>query len=452
MNGTDPAIISINAPTQVVTAKLKLWHTPEQKAELDRFCFAYRDALNYTSKVAFENKKLSSSSRIQKLVYEDLRNKFNLPSQIACSVCRQVGATYKGLWTKVKQNSKQLKAGTTKKRYKGLDNAPKYISRTAILNCPRDFGFKKEQTVSVQSLDKRIVVRYTGYNPHLEYIRSGARLGEAKLWYSKSAKQYYLLVSVHVPTPVVRPEDITRIKGCDLGQRNLAVTEDTEQKIIFYNGSATLHKSNKIAIQRKSLQKKGTRSATRKLRELSGRERRFKADKNHCITKQIVEKNTVIGMEELTHIRERTAHKRRKGKRASVKQRKANANNSRWAFAETQSFMIYKSNLIGAVYLKVDADYTSQMCRCGYTSKLNRPNGATIFRCVKCGFQIHSDIVGTRNIKSRTILIWQDYIRTGVLVRTPNVSDKEAKAERLKRYAELRWSLDTSPRALVGGV
>lgn len=52
----------------------------------------------------------------------------------------------------------------------------------------------------------------------------------------------------------------------------------------------------------------------------------------------------------------------------------------------------------------------------------------------------------------RTILIRQDFIETGVLVRTPNVSDKEAKAVRLKRYAELRWSLDTSQRTLVVGI
>ncbi len=448
--GAEPmGITSLNPSTQVITAKLKLHPTPEQKLQIDKFFLAYRDGLNYTSNVAFANNKMSNANKIQKIVYKDLRAKFGLSSQVSCSVCRQVSATYKGLWTKVKDNALKLKTGKAKRRYKGLDSAPKYISRTATLNYPRDFGFKKDGMVSVQSLEGRLTVRYTGYKKHLDYITAGAQIGEAKYYYCKSSKQYYLLVSFHAPAPVVTADDIRKIKGVDLGQRNLSVTEDTGNKISFFNGRSTLHKSNKYQIQRKSLQKKGTRSATRKLVSLSGRERRFKADVNHCMTKQIVEKDIIIGMEELTGIRENTAHKRRRGKRASEKQRRANANYSKWAFAETQNFVAYKSNLVGAVFVKVDADYTSQACKCGHTSKLNRPNGSVMFKCVKCGYNLHSDIVGTRNIKYRTILIWQDYLRTGVLVRTPNVSSNEAKAERLKRYSELRWSLDASSLALA---
>src|SRR5947209_15338285 len=57
----------------------------------------------------------------------------------------------------------------------------------------------------------------------------------------------------------------------------------------------------------------------------------------------------------------------------------------------------------------------------------------------------------SRNITLRTLLIRQDWIGTGVLSVRPDVSSEEAKAARLARYAELRWSSDTSPRALAGG-
>lgn len=40
---------------------------------------------------------------------------------------------------------------------------------------------------------------------------------------------------------------------------------------------------------------------------------------------------------------------------------------------------------------------------------------------------------------------------TGLLSAAPDVSDKEAKAARLDRYAELQWSLDTSPKAFSQG-
>lgn len=42
---------------QVITVKLKLTLTPEQKTALREVALAYRDALNYTSQMAFDNRK-----------------------------------------------------------------------------------------------------------------------------------------------------------------------------------------------------------------------------------------------------------------------------------------------------------------------------------------------------------------------------------------------------------
>jgi hypothetical protein len=54
-------------------------------------------------------------------------------------------------------------------------------------------------------------------------------------------------------------------------------------------------------------------------------------------------------------------------------------------------------------------------------------------------------LIGARNITMRTLLLRQDWSRTGILSVCPDVSCDEAKAARLQRYAELRWSIDTSP-------
>src|SRR5437588_8098198 len=112
----------------VITAKLKLSTTPEQFAALRATQLAYRDALNYVSRYAFEQGKMSNRIALQDGTYDEVRARFHLPSQMACSVPRQVGATDKALWTKVKQNAQARKAGLTKKRYKGLDKPPKYVS------------------------------------------------------------------------------------------------------------------------------------------------------------------------------------------------------------------------------------------------------------------------------------------------------------------------------------
>ena len=63
----------------------------------------------------------------------------------------------------------------------------------------------------------------------------------------------------------------------------------------------------------------------------------------------------------------------------------------------------------------------------------------------------HADLIGARNVTMRTLLVRQDWIRTGILSMCPDASDKEAKAARLARYAELRWSPDASLRSESGG-
>ena len=111
------------------------------------------------------------------------------------------------------------------------------------------------------------------------------------------------------------------------------------------------------------------------------RERRFKLSINHTIAKHILDTypNSLIGLEDLTGIRERTKRRkrRRKGKQlvpVSPKAREANRHASRWAFAELRGRLAYKAALTGSGCIAVDADYTSQCCpRCGYTSRRNRP-------------------------------------------------------------------------------
>ena len=93
----------------------------------------------------------------------------------------------------------------------------------------------------------------------------------------------------------------------------------------------------------------------------------------------------------------------------------------------------------------MDADYTSQTCpRCGYTSRQNRPGHGLLFVCQHCRFSLHADLVGSRNICLRTLVIRQDWMATGQLSSVPDVTDCEAKTVRLQRYAGLRWSLATS--------
>jgi len=434
-----------------LTAKLKLAHNADQKSALDRVTLAYRDALNYTSGVAFELGKSSNAAKIQKEAYATIRGRFGLGSQMACSVPRYVGAAYKTQWTKLKDHQKRqafrVEQGKKARPFKGLDSAPKFVSRTLTYQYNKDYSFKKDGQVSVLTLDGRLVLSYAGYQKHLDSIAQGAEIGAGKLWYDKPKKQYYLLVSFEVELPGAQPTDHKNIVGVDVGQRFHAVTTDTHNHSQFFSGKETNQKKNGFARVRQTLQRKGTRSATLRLVLLSGRERRFIAARNHSLASQILKMypQAVIGLENLKDIRSRTeGHSNPKD---SKKARASRRRRSQWSFQELQTFIAYKAPLNGSMAIRVDANYTSQMCiKCGHTSKANRPNGGLMFVCENCGYQVHSDLLGARNINMRTLAVRQDWAATGSLSMTPDVSGGEAKAERLQRYSDLRWSPDTSLR------
>jgi IS605 OrfB family transposase len=435
---------------QLIIAKLKLHTDADQFRALRATQLAYRNALNTVSYYAFAHGKMSNQQALQRACYDDIRSVQGLPAQMACNVPWQVGATYKMLWTRAKANAEARQARWTKIRYKRLDQGPKYVSPTLAYNYQRDYSFKTEQRVSVLTLDGRVVMPYTGYAKRVALIQQGAQIGAAKLWYDKPRKQFYLLMSLEVAVADPTPERHQRIVGVDVGQRYLAVATDIQNQTAFYAGRQVRTKADHYARLRKRLQRKGTRAATRRLIVVRGRERRLKQDRNHVISRRIVDAYpaSLIGLEDLTHIRERTERKRVSGKRATARQRTANQCASKWAFAELHGYLGYKALLAGSMAVKVDAYCTSQACpRCGHTTPQNRPAKGLLFVCQACGMNLHADLVGARNVALQTLLARQDWSSTGVLSEHPDVSDNEAKAAQRRRHTELRWSLDTSPTA-----
>src|SRR5260370_25370333 len=371
---------------------------------------------------------MANAEHLQEGTYDDIRLLHTLPAEMACDVPRQVGATYKSLWTKLKKNIEHRKAGYTKKRYKGLDNPPKYISPTVTYNSGYDYTFKPGQQVSVLSLQGRIIVSYQGYEGDVGRIDDGATSGGAKLWYDKDDKQFYLLVSLELKIAEPTPSMLPTVVGVDVGQRYLATTATLSNRSRFYPGKRVRAKADHYARLHKRLQKKGTRSATRRLVALSGRERRLKLQANHSIAKSIVTSHPhkLLGLEELTGIRERMKRRKRRRKKhgrgtepVSKKARRANQHASKWAFAELHNMLTYKAMLAGSLAIKVDADYTSQTCPyCGYADKQNRPGKGLLFICQHehCPYRLctgqantlQADLERARNIALRTLLTRQD--------------------------------------------
>jgi putative transposase len=186
------------------------------------------------------------------------------------------------------------------------------------------------------------------------------------------------------------------VLGIDRGVLKVAVCSDNT----FFGSSRLRAVKGRYQYQRRVLQRVGTRSARRKLRAVSGRERRFALDVNHCISKAIVSKEDfdVFVVEDL-HIRK----SKRRGRRF-------NTLLGSWSPSQLLHFIVYKAETRGKVVVLVDPRYTSLRCsRCGYTDKRNR-HGLR-FHCLSCGFELHADLNAARNIG---VLGKSEYLRLTV--------------------------------------
>ena len=168
----------------------------------------------------------------------------------------------------------------------------------------------------------------------------------------------------------------------DLGIANIATDQRRPEG---HCGKPVERIRRKHNLQRKRLQRKGTKGAKKKLRRIAGKEARFRRHQNHCISKAIVEtaKRTGrgIALEDLQGIRGR------------ITARGGDARNrlSGWSFHQLYGFLAYKAEDAGIPIVPVDPRNTSRACsECGHCEKSNRKSQAS-FVCMHCGFSAHAD-------------------------------------------------------------
>ncbi len=327
----------------------------------------YTKAYNFVCKEGWEDKDFNGVSLHHK-TYLDCREKFNLPAQLAISA--RMKAT------------ESLKAGFARLKKKERTNCPKSISLSVRLDA-RSFNvwFDKNE-VSILTLDGRIktkikIPKY--FKQYLTWKRASAEL------FIKNGKVYlYISMTKSVEDSEV---NINSILGIDRGINNLAVTSNNQ----FFSGKDVKRISKRYQKLRSALQAKGTKSAKRKLKKLSGKENRFKTDVNHVISKKIAEsvpENSVVVLEKLKNIRK---SKLRKQQRTAI---------NNWKFYQLEQFLKYKLENKNCKVEFVNPAYTSQKCsKCGHTVRANR-KGHT-FKCKSCGFELNADLNASRNIKDK---------------------------------------------------
>jgi putative transposase len=338
-------------------AQVKLQPRPEQAEYLKRTLETVNAAANFVSDHAW-NTKTFRQYDLHHACYYAVRARFRLSAQMVVRLLAKVADAYK------------LDRRT--QRIFKLQGSIAYDSRILSWRLA-------DQTVSIWSVGNRLRIPFVAGERQLALLPY--MQGEADLIYRNG--DFYLHQVCEVDEPPAG--DVDEFLGVDLGIVNIATDSD---------GSAMNNVRHRHRRLRKKLQSKGTKSSRRRLKKLSGAERRFARDVNHTVSKRIVaaakDTGRGVALEDLSGIRDRVTVRR--AQRATLHS---------WSFFQLRAFLEYKARQAGVQIVAVDPRNTSRTCpACGYVDKHNRPS-QSVFSCVSCGFSGLADHIAAINIGRR---------------------------------------------------
>ena len=368
--------------------QLKLTPSPMQATALERTLHTLNEHANRVSEVAFDTRTFRNFA-LRKKTYAEVRSA-GIGSQAAQHVIKKVADAY----TVLKANIKAGNLGKPGSKRRRMAESKPIVFRpdAAQPYDQRNLSFALDQrTISLWALDGRLKdVPFVCSPDALKAVTEHKR-GESDLLRREGA--WFLVVTVEIPEPEVYEPD--GFIGVDLGIENIATTSTG-----YMAAGRKLNRYRKRQLTlRAKLQKKGTKSARRRLKARARREARHVKNTNHVISKTIVTEaeRTARGLalEELKGIRQRV--RLRKPQRIAL---------HTWAFAQLGDFIVYKARRAGVPVVHVDPAYTSQMCsQCQHIDKRNRVDQG-LFICRGCGVVAHADRNASHNIATRGLTVW----------------------------------------------
>ena len=391
----------------VVTAKVQIHPERQVHKALDRSMAQYSLACDRISEVIFQTHNLNQA-QLQEQLYEELRDRFGLKSQMACSSIRTVIAKYKTILSEEHQWIQ-----------------PKFRKPQLDLVWNRDYSLV-QGVFSVNTLDGRIKAPFDIKGMEQYFDKDKFKFGTARLVCSK--RKYYLHIPVTSEVADCEIPEICNVVGIDRGINFIAVSYDSKGKSSFFGGGKVKHKRAQYKELRAELQKRGTASARRRLKKIGQRENRWMNDVNHCVSKALVTDNpskTLFVLENLKGIRGATEKVRRKDRYVSVS----------WSYYDLEQKLKYKAQRNSCLVINVDPRYTSQCCpKCGHIEKSNRDKKLHCFCCKNCGYRSNDDRIGAMNlfnlglnwIKEQTENLGGISLNVGVPSITPRCNDSQS--------------------------
>lgn len=383
--------------TQSITIACKLQVADALVPEINETMLVFAVACDWIN--ANTPEKMTNKTAMQSLVYQDVRRKFALSSNLAIQAIRRVCANRKTAFQKGKQVKK--------------------FNPTSVSYDARIFSFREtDWTVSIKLLNSRQRLKLLIGNYQVGLLK-GQEPTSAVLVKRRNG-EYYIHITIDKPTKPIT--ETSKVLGIDLGRTDIATTSEGES----WSGKQITDKRNHYAKLRACLQKKatkGTRSTRRRCRQLlarlSGKEKRFQKHINHEISRLLVNNavanKKAIAIEDLTGIRERTNKK----PRSKTDKRLGNS----WAFYQLRQFLTYKCILSGIKLILVNPAWTSQTChKC---LAIGDRKGKK-FSCSHCGNQCDADYNGAKNIEA-----------LGRIINTPGGSGLSCKLKTEVQYIQL---------------
>ena len=289
-----------------------------------------RDMYNFASKIIFEKKPNTLIKEYHDLLYDKIKEKFQVSSQAIIRTEKDILSTYRS----IKSNKHKLKCCYPQKKALSLRLDQRMYS-----------SFNKNSIKLISSISHKRCTAYLKLYPKAMELFDNYKTCDPLIFYKNN--EFYLSVTFRIPEKVKQNENIL---GIDLGCRRLVTTSD---------GDCILSKDfnrqkRKIRYLKRILnsKKKNSHSARTKLKILSKKE--------HNISKQYIEKSintilkktdkSIIVIEDLTAIKKNT-------------KKKYGTHNSRMSqvpFYMFKQILSYKAPLYGKEVKTVNPYMTSQ--------------------------------------------------------------------------------------------
>src|SRR6266487_2580016 len=357
------------------TVKIQLTTTPEQAQALSETLQQFTQAFNQVCAYGWQHGEKNGVKLHHATYYETKAACSGLVSDLLIQARIKATETLKSAFDRQK---KGRKTGCPRSR----SCAVRYNVHTYILNW-------STSTVRLSTVAGRISIPFKVPPYSAKY--AGGEIATADLCLRNG--KYWLHVVVSLPDPDIPAT--SDVIGVDLGLNRPAVTSERH----FLGNRHWKEVDRRRFRLKRKLQSKGTKSAKRHLKKVSGKGLRFHQDCDHVLSKRIVQHATpgsTIVLENLTHIRSTSKIGGRTGKKRETKRRLHS-----WSFAQFHNFLSYKAQERGMHVVKVDPRHTSQTCSfCHFQHRSNR-RSQSLFKCRECGYTLNADLNASYNIREK---------------------------------------------------